>query len=423
MSRADLLPQPRPGRRWASRTARLLPERGPVRRLALLTLVSTTGNGIFFTLSALYYTRILGFSIVSVGAALSIAAVAGLFSGIPVGHLADRRGAREVLVGTMMATGVAIAVLLSVTTYWEFVLLATLVIFFDSGANTARNALIGGTIAGPGRATARAYLRAVSNVGMTLGAGVAAVALHLDTRAAYIAIMYVDAATYVLCGALALGLPRVTPEPGTASRMFSAARDLPYVAVTLVLAVMAMHYWILEIAMPLWVVGHTGAPRWLVSVLVAINTAGVVIFQVTVAKRIDTLRTAVLACGLSGVLLLLACTAFGLSGQVGLGLAVVFLVLAAVLHVFGEMTQAAASFLLSFELAPAASMGAYQGLASVGMAVSAMLAPSTIALLPLRIGLPGWLILGDILLAAGLLAGPAVRWAQRTRAAPVETPG
>ena len=49
---------------------RVLPAPGPVRQLALVTLVNTTGNGIFYTLSALYFTRILGFSVVSVGAGL-----------------------------------------------------------------------------------------------------------------------------------------------------------------------------------------------------------------------------------------------------------------------------------------------------------------------------------------------------------------
>ena len=47
-----------------------------MRRMALSTLVNTTGNGIFFTLSALYFTRIVGFSVVQVGAILLGAALA-----------------------------------------------------------------------------------------------------------------------------------------------------------------------------------------------------------------------------------------------------------------------------------------------------------------------------------------------------------
>ena len=50
-----------------------VPEDPRLRRMALATLVNTTGNGIFFTLSALYFTRIVGLSVTQVGLGLSIA--------------------------------------------------------------------------------------------------------------------------------------------------------------------------------------------------------------------------------------------------------------------------------------------------------------------------------------------------------------
>src|SRR3954469_2906974 len=94
------------------RLSRLVPTPGPVRALALVTLVNTTGNGVFFTLSALYFTRIVGLSVAEVGLGLGIAAFAGLLAGVPVGHLADRRGPREVMV-----------VLLGIVTVLAFLLL------------------------------------------------------------------------------------------------------------------------------------------------------------------------------------------------------------------------------------------------------------------------------------------------------------
>lgn len=45
----------------------LLPAEPAVGRMAVATLVNTMGNGIFFTLSALYFTRIVEFSVVEVG--------------------------------------------------------------------------------------------------------------------------------------------------------------------------------------------------------------------------------------------------------------------------------------------------------------------------------------------------------------------
>ncbi|MGI9155908.1 MAG: MFS transporter [Marmoricola sp.] len=244
----------------------------------------------------------------------------------------------------------------------------------------------------------------------------AAIALHFDTRAAYRVVLYLDVATFLVCALLAFRLPHVTPTTREESAgMFAAARDIPFVAVTLVSAVLAMHYWIIEIAMPLWVVDHTQAPRWLVSVLVVVNTGTVVAGQVLVARRVTTLRTAVRASVASGVFFLAACGLFGLSGSTGAVAAAAILLGAALAQVVGELGQAAASFLLSFELAPPHATGQYQGLYSTGFSMAALMAPTLIAVLPLRMGVPGWWILGGILLAAALAVGPAVGWAERTR--------
>ncbi len=39
---------------------RALPRPGPERTLALGTLVNTTGNGMFMTVSAIYFTQVVG---------------------------------------------------------------------------------------------------------------------------------------------------------------------------------------------------------------------------------------------------------------------------------------------------------------------------------------------------------------------------
>jgi len=51
----------------------------------------------------------------------------------------------------------------------------------------------------------------------------------------------------------------------------------------------------------------------------------------------------------------------------------------------------------------------------MSFSISSFLAPTVLALLPLALGLLGWLILGGILLAAALASGPAVGWAVRSK--------
>jgi hypothetical protein len=387
-----------------------------VRTLALATLVNTIGNGVFFTLSALYFTRIVGFSVVEVGTGLSIAAGVAIAAGIPIGHLADRRGPREVLVVLVLLTGAMTGLMLLVTQWWQFVLVATLVAVVDRGANAVRSALIAGVVRGSDRAGAKAYLRSITNVGMTAGAGIAAFALHVDTAGAYRAVLWVDVGSYVLAAVVLLRVAHVPPTPaGTGGGMLTALRDLPFVAVVAVNSVLVMHYWILEIALPLWVVEHTRAPHALVAGLLVVNTVVVVVAQVAVAKRVATVATAVRATVVSGVLFLLACALFGTTGSFGPTLAAVVLVAASLVHVAGELCQAAASFVLGFELPPDHAMGQYQGVWGMGFAIASFAAPTAMALLPLALGLTGWLILGAVLLAAALLTRPVVAWAVRSR--------
>lgn len=395
---------------------RLLPEDLAVRRLALATLVNTTGLGIFFTLSALYFTRIVGFSVLEVGTGLSIAGGVALFAGIPLGHLADRRGAREVQVALLVLTTLLSALYLLVDQWWQFVAVATAVAVMDRGSGAVRGALIAGLVQGAGRSTTKAYLRSVTNVGLTLGTGVAAVALHFDTRQAYLSVLYLDVATYAVCAALMLRVPHVPPRPAAeALHMLHALRDLPFVAVAAVSSVLTMHYWILELALPLWVVNHTDAPRATVAVLLVVNTVVVVLFQVAVARRVGTVQAGIRATLLSGVLFLVACAVFGLSAGVPATLAVALLGLGALVHVLGELCQASASFVFGFELPPDEAMGQYQGVWGMTFSVSSFAAPTAMALLPLALGLTGWLILGGILCAAALATPPAVRWAVRSR--------
>lgn len=399
-----------------------VPEDPRLRRMALATLVNTTGNGISFTLSALYFTRIVGLSVAQVGLGLSIAGALALGAGIPLGHLADRRGPREVQVVLLVGVAAVSAVYLLVEAWWQFVVLSSIIAILQAGANTVRNALISVVTTGSERGATKAYLRSITNIGMTLGTGVAALALHADTREAYRAVMYLDVLTYLVAAVVLLGLPHVAPSPaGGRGGMLVALRDRPYVLVVAVSSVLTMHYWILELAVPLWVVEHTRAPHALVSVLLVINTVVVVLAQVAVARRVATPVAAARAALVSGVLFVGACVLLGLADddgplQAGATLAAVLLVGGALVHVVGELCQASSSFLLSFELAREESMGQYQGVWSLGYGVSSLAAPTVMALLPLGLGLIGWLLLGAILLAAAAATGPVVRHALRSRA-------
>ena len=394
----------------------LVPEPGPLRVLASATLVNTFGNGLMFTASALYFTRIVGLSATQVGAGLTCAGLVGLLAGVPLGHLADRMGPREMQIGLVLVTAVLTFGYAAVTAFWHFVLLASTIAFFDAGSRAARGALIAKAVPPGRRVYARAYLRSVTNLGISVGAAIAGIALYLDTATAYRTLIVLDALTFALAAGLLRSLPTVAPVPrGRAASPWQALRDRPYVAMVAVSGILSMHFGLLEIGVPLWVANSTTAPRWLVSVLFVVNTVAIVLLQVRVSRGVEVPAAGARAMARAGLVLFAACVLFAAAEGLARWAAVTVLVAAACVHVLGEILQSAGTFCLTIELAPDRAQGQYQGLAGTGMTLSFMLAPSVVALLPLGLGRPGWLILGAVFVVSGAALVPITGWAERTR--------
>jgi MFS family permease len=398
----------------------LIPEPGPLRPLALATLLSRIGNGLLMTVSVLYFNRIVGLSIAQIGLGLTVAGLFGLLAGVPVGHLADRRGPRTLFV-ILSATVASLSLLyLLVETFWQFLLVATVITILDRGAGAVRGALIAAVTQGAGRVAARAYLRAVTNIGIMAGAGIATLALHFDTAAAYRAMFVVDSALTIGSAFVILAVPRVAPQPKSDDGpVWIALRDHGYLAVAALNAAMSIHYAVLDVAIPLWVVDHTEAPRWTVALLLIINTAVVSLFQVRSSRGIADPASAARATRTAGFLLLAGMALFAAASGGGVVVAVALLALGAFVQVIGELLQSSGSFLLGFDLAADHAQGQYQGLWGTSMSISTMVAPTVLALLPLGLGVPGWIILGVWFAVIGVLFVPVVRWAaaRRTQAA------
>jgi hypothetical protein len=130
---------------------------------------------------------------------------------------------------------------------------------------------------------------------------------------------------------------------------------------------------------------------------------------------VESVEAAVRAVSSAGVMFFVACGLFALASGRDAAVAALLLLAGGVVHGTGELMQAAAQFCLSQELAAPHAHGQYQGLASTGFSLSAMLAPTAIALLPIALGPLGWWILGGIFVVLGFALIPAVAWAGRTR--------
>ncbi|MCZ0991451.1 MFS transporter [Streptomyces diastatochromogenes] len=180
----------------ATRAGRLLPA-DPVLRLAtVLTVVNSLGNGLYFPLGILYFTRIVGLDATAVGVGMTVAGLVGVAAGVPAGRAADRWGARRV--GALMwgGTGIATAAYTLVHSYTGFLVTVICATAFQMASRGVQGALYADVLPAATRVEARAYLRMVTNVGMGVGGALGAVALQLDTRGAYLAVIVLNALSF-----------------------------------------------------------------------------------------------------------------------------------------------------------------------------------------------------------------------------------
>ncbi|MFE3375555.1 MFS transporter [Streptomyces anulatus] len=402
-----------PGRRpWSG----LLPDPGPQRVLAAATLVNTFGSGMFVTSSALFFTRVIGLPTSQVALGLSAGGVVGLFAGIAGGRIADRWGARSTQLGIMLLGTLFMTCYLFVHTFWMFIVVACLTAAVHAANPASRDPLVR-QFGGERPAAYRAYLQATTNLAIASGALLAGLAIQLDTREAYLSLLIGRTLAFVGCALLLLRLPGPPASPAGARTKrrghWVALRDRPFLAATLLNGIMEMHYIVPTFALPLWIVDHTQAPRWMVSVVLLLNTAMVASLQVYASRHVNSTEAAgrrMLWAGFalfSGLALM--ATAHGPTAWVAAGL----LLVATAVYTVGELWHAAASMEYSFGLAVPHAQGQYSGVFGFGAGVGEALSPTVVAVLVLSWGRPGWLALGIVFLVVGALCRPVIAWTHR----------
>jgi MFS family permease len=387
--------------------------REPVARaLTVATMAMSLSTGLFYAVSALYFTRTLGLTPTTVGFGLTVAGACGVVASYVAGWASDRVPADLIQRWSMVGQGLALlAYVFADGTAW-FVLVACFAVGLRAAGGAARQAMIARWFTGPERVTTRAGLRVVTNVGIGLGTVVAAVALVLDTAAAYRITMAGAGVLLLLATVPLFGLGRRVP--GLVERLLPEADDThprpgrspltdrTYLGAVAMATVFAINFGIQTVGVPLWVAGHTEAPTVVISLLMIVNTIFVAVFQVPASRGTHDLLVAGRTVRRAGLLVAVGCGLLAVAAYGGAGAAVVLLVLGALALAAGEVFSEAGNWGLAFELADPRSAGAYQGVSQTGYAVAAMLAPTVVTVTAIGHGTPGWALLAVLFLAAGV---------------------
>ncbi|MFC4533845.1 MFS transporter [Sphaerisporangium dianthi] len=395
------------------------PEATGLRRLLWGRSVSALGDGLWFTIWALYFTRILHLPPALVGLAMAAAGGAGLLMAMPLGAMADRYDPRAVLVAATILRGAAMAAYTLVSEPWAIVLVTVVFVAPANGASAVRTALVAGLVTGTeGRVRALARQRVAQHAGYALGAAAGAVVLAADRPQAYLLAIGGNALSFAVLAALTATVappPRARPARERRPGIRVVLRDLPYLAVIGATSVLSLCWAMLSTGLPLWIANATRLPLSLSGAVVVISSVGIAASQVFVTRFTATIvqaaRTVVWAGALLAASCVLLATTAGGAGAVAIGV----VTLAALFHVAGELGYVGGGWGLSVELMREDAKGAYQGASEAATATVQMFAPAVFTLALTGLAAWGWLLMAAVFLSFSLPVPALARWAVRTR--------
>lgn len=408
----------------------LLPRDPVARALSVATMAGALSTGLFYAVSALYFTLVVGLDATMVGLGLTVAGAVGVAGAYAGGHLSDRWGADRILVAATLVQG---AGMLAYVLAWDatsFVVIACVAVGARGMQGTARQTLLARWFTGPDRIAVRARLRVVTNVFIGLGTAGAAVALLIGTAAAFRTTMALVGLLGLLSVAPLMGLRARVPDlpamlrPTRGRRATGAPqgrspmRDRTYLTSTVLNSVVAMQFGLQNVGIPLWVAHHTEAPTVMVSLLLLFNTVMVALLQVRASRGTHDIAVAGRVVRRAGVLLAAACLLFAAAGTTGVVAAIVLLLVAELASTTAEILAEAGGWGLAFELADPLNAGAYQGVSQMGYSMASMLAPLVITATAIEHGTVGWVILGAVFAVAGALVARLAVSAAAARVVP-----
>jgi MFS family permease len=178
-------------------------------------------------------------------------------------------------------------------------------------------------------------------------------------------------------------------------------KDRVFLGATLSNSFMSLHFVLQSIAIPLWVVRETNAPRWWVSVIMMMNTIAVMLLQVAASKGSATLIGGAKSYRNASLFISLACLLYAYAHGVNAVVASILLCLGMAAHIVGELIGSAGSWSIGFGLADENHQGQYQGVWGLSWGLSGTLGPSLVTALVIGMGISGWWILAAIFAVNG----------------------
>jgi MFS family permease len=409
----------RAGRLWRAATGADAYPDGPRRRLAVASFIDSLGTGLFLPVMVLFFVRSAGLGVGTVGLGLTCGGIASVAVSLLGGRVLDRYDPRLVLVLSYAVRALVYFAYPFVFSVAAFIPLVCLDRIFSQAGRSARTMVVAGMAGEEDRIRMLSGLNAIRNFAVGIGNLGATAAIVVDTRAAYLAVVLVNAVSYVVGGLLVRTLPSDTHHRERGQQEHGAdrqlLRDRRFLALAALNTVFLVGNSALLVGLPIWLTTRTTAPAALTGLLFTLNTALVVLLQVYFGRLARTLAGAGRAYLFSGAALLLGCAMFVLAAAGGTVVAVLCLVTCVIGLTVAEVFSSAAGWSVPLALAPDGRRGRYLSVFATGEGFMTFAGPSVITFIVVSGGGLGWLGLGVLAVAAGAAAQQLCRTSAAAR--------
>ena len=330
--------------------------------------LSAVGTGLTLPFLVVYLHGVRGLSLPLAGGAVAVLAVASAVGNPAGGLLADRVGARRTLIAGLLIAAAGALAIAGVSSVWEAFGAAALAGLGAGIAWPAQDTLLARLVSESQRSAVYAVRHATLNLGLGIGALLAAVIVDLNRPGTFTALYWLDAASFVLAIPMLLA-PSAAPriETSLAGDQTCAHVDGGYRIVLrdpnfvrlwiLTAALVAVGYAQFNSALPAVATSTGGMSAGALAMVFAANTITVVLAQLVVLRLLGgARRTRALA---------LLCLSWGASWLIvlagGLTQSAILFVAAGVVFALGETLLGPTVPALINDIAPEAVRGRYNG--------------------------------------------------------------
>jgi MFS family permease len=404
----------------------LIPPTPLSRRLAMQSLLFAAGDGTFNTAAAFYLVAFVGLSPAQIGVGLTVAGIASFLTAYPMGRLADFIGPKRIWAISALISALMFATMPFIHGFWAY--LAVIVVFevVNNAGGAGRNAYVLDVLPDKERVATQAFMYSSLNLGFTIGALIAGVALALDTDTVLKwGVPFFALAIGIANSVWITRLPRAPHDERRAAGEVAeklpgpgALRNVGWLLVTTFTGTLWSNQVLLHTVIPLWLVEYTDSPRWLLAWLFATNTVLCIILPAYTSKGVHDVRDALRRVWWSSAFFVAAC-AITLVTHDTRGFLTIFLVWLGHVAVTGaELAIGSASWAFQAELMDPERRGEYEGVAGIGRQLGGAWAPALFTFLamgwhPDFYSGAGWLVIGAIIVAAAAAMGPSTQMAVR----------